>query len=571
MPIDPQSEIAQLAALLCEGELAPAQAARLEELVTTSAAARRFLVEYLQLHGELLWDRASGAGTEGQVRGWRVEALGRAGLGSSRGRWGWSARWVACLAATAVVLLVVTWVAGHRRRAEAPDRKAVPVAWLADVRWAQPTCGAAPVAVGSALAAGQQVELHTGLAEIHFASGARVILEGPARFDLVSRGHLFVYEGRLSVRVPAEAVGFAVATAGLVIVDRGTEFGVCVLPDGPVEVHVLAGHVDIQPGTGDGAPAPSGSWSKRLGAGQAVRVERVLLGVPPKFKEIALREDRFVRSMPAPHSGCVERLRRVVASEPGLMHHYPFEGDTLAGRLADGRGDLHLAEVVMAGGDGGGRLETGCRGFDPTTRAARPWRGLRGGNLQGTALQSETLLVPPREMTVELLLRLSEQVRLEEDAVCAAVSTGAPGGCAFLLAVLDGGRLAFRLEERSGWQFGRPDRGTLPGETAFRLVPGDWYYLAATFRAEKGHTVVSAFSANLTDGQRTLHAVLSGQAVPGVLAAGRLGIGKGFREDLTHAFAWPGELDEVAIYGRILDPATLQRHLDTLWGADSEP
>jgi len=50
-----------------------------------------------------------------------------------------------------------------------------------------------------------------------------------------------------------------------------------------------------------------------------------------------------------------------------------------------------------------------------------------------------------------------------------------------------------------------------------------------------------------------------------------LGIGKGAGEHSMHAFPWPGELDEVAIYGRILDLATLQRHLAAVLGQGTEP
>lgn len=570
MAIHPQSEIAQLAALLCDGELAPAQRARLEELVATSAEARRFLVEYLQLHGELLWDRASGAGTERHLAVAMCEEPREVGLRRRSWAWSWPAHWAACAAALALGLVLVGWLGVFLRQPGMPQAEALPVARLAACMWGQATSGMIALPVGTELSAGQPVELAAGLAEIHFASGARVILEGPAKFDLVSRGRLFLHQGRLSARVPAEAAGFAVAAAGLVIVDRGTEFGLLVEPDAPLELHVLAGCVDVQPDAGQGTVEPSGSWGKRLGAGQAVRVVQGPPGLRPHFQEIALREDRFVRTMPEPYSGSVARLRGTVASESGLMHHYPFEGHSAAQRLADPRGGLHLVEVVMAGGDGGGRLESPCRGFDPTTRAVRLSRGLAGGNFQGVGLQSETPLAAPGEMTVELLLRLNDQARLDDEAICAVVTIERPDGCAFLLATLDQGRLALRLAEGSGWQFGQPDPGTLPGQADFRLIPGDWYYLAATFRAEGGHTVVSVFSANISRGQRMLHPVLRNHAAPGAVPPGRLGIGKGFGEDGTHAFAWPGDLDEVALYGRVLDPATLQRHLDAILAGGTE-
>ncbi len=567
MPVDPQSEIAQLAALLCEGELAPTQAARLEELVTASAEARRFLVEYLQLHGELLWEQASGAGTERPAAAGRVEECGRAVRPGARRRLTRSARWAAWAAGVAAVVGLAAGLAVWIRKTPLPQVPAVPVARLAAVAGDQLTCAAGPLAAGSELVAGQEVQLAAGLAEIEFTSGARVILEGPARFALVSRGRLVLHQGRLTARVPAQAAGFTVAASGMVIVDRGTEFGVLVAPDRPLEVHVLAGCVELQPEESFGrADGPS----RRLGPGQAVRVIR-LAGLAPQYQEIALREDCFVRAMPGPESGSIARLRRTVTSQPGLVHHYPFEGDSVAQRLADHRGGLHLAEVVMAGGDGAGRLQTDCRGFDPTSRAVRFWRGLSHGNAEGIGLQSETPLIPSAEMTLELLLRLDENYRLEGDSVCAAVAVQGDTGGAFLLATVDHAQMALRLEEDSGWQFGRPDPGTLPGQSAFRLIPGDWYYVAATFRAEKGNTVVSVFSANLSRGQRKLHTVLNNRSIPGVVPAGRLGIGKGFREDLAHAFAWPGQLDEVAIYDRALDPATFQQHLDALLGPRAEP
>lgn len=570
MPVDSQSEIAQLAALLCEGELAPAQATRLEELVDSSADARRFVVQYLQLHGELLWDQAGGAGTERRLA---LPAGQHSYCAAVPGKWpGLSrrARWPAWAAAAALTIVAVGWLALSAWRSGVPERPVDPVAWLTAAVWGEPRCGAATVPVGSELFAGQQVHLEAGLAELHFACGARVILEGPARFALVSRGRLFLYQGRLAARVPAEAAGFAVAAPGVVIIDRGTEFGLWVEPQGPIEVHVLDGCVDLQP-EGEEKPAGSAATSaKRLRAGQAVRVVRAAPGVSPQFQEIGVREDRFVRAMPQPHTGSVARLRRMVAAEPALIHHYPFEGDSDAQRLADCRGGLHLAEVVMAGGDGAGRLQTACRGFDPTTQAVRPSRGMTRGNLQGVGLQSDSPLLPPAEITLELLLRLDEQVRLDSEAVCAAVTTQGQSGCAFLVAAVGRGRLAFRLKSSSDWEFGVPDPATLPGQSDFRLIPGDWYYLAATFRAEDGHTLLSAYAANLSRSERTLHTLLSNQPVPGSVPAGRLGIGKGTGEDLTHAFPWPGEIDEVAFYGRILDPATLQRHLAAVLGTGAE-
>ena len=54
------NELSQLAAALCDGEITPAQAARLEGLATTSDVARQYFHEYVLLHGELYWEHAAG-------------------------------------------------------------------------------------------------------------------------------------------------------------------------------------------------------------------------------------------------------------------------------------------------------------------------------------------------------------------------------------------------------------------------------------------------------------------------------------------------------------------------------
>ena len=45
---------------LCEGNLTPAETARLEELVLASPEARQHYVTYLHLHATLYWDAAGG-------------------------------------------------------------------------------------------------------------------------------------------------------------------------------------------------------------------------------------------------------------------------------------------------------------------------------------------------------------------------------------------------------------------------------------------------------------------------------------------------------------------------------
>jgi len=52
--------------------------------------------------------------------------------------------------------------------------------------------------------------------------------------------------------------------------------------------------------------------------------------------------------------------------------------------------------------------------------------------------------------------------------------------------------------------------------------------------------------------------------VDGALSPGPLGIGKGSDQDLPDCYPWPGVLDEIALYGELLAPQTLEAHLQAL-------
>ncbi|HUG89833.1 MAG TPA: DUF1553 domain-containing protein [Planctomycetaceae bacterium] len=57
-------ELWRLLEAVCEDELAPAQVARLEELLLADREARRFYLDYIGLHGSLYWDTAVGSDGE---------------------------------------------------------------------------------------------------------------------------------------------------------------------------------------------------------------------------------------------------------------------------------------------------------------------------------------------------------------------------------------------------------------------------------------------------------------------------------------------------------------------------
>lgn len=101
----------------------------------------------------------------------------------------------------------------------------------------------APVAPGTPLSPGW-LRLKSGIAQIEFYQGARVLIEGPAALELISSGEATCTGGRLSAHVPPHAKGFRINTPKGTIVDLGTEFGLDV-SDANAEVHVFKGEVEL--------------------------------------------------------------------------------------------------------------------------------------------------------------------------------------------------------------------------------------------------------------------------------------------------------------------------------------
>ena len=129
---------------------------------------------------------------------------------------------------------------------QAVASSAAPVAHLGavDCRWNGPEIGLAPCAE---LAAGQELALAAGEAEIAFGSGARVLVARPEHSQnrIGQRARLLV--GRVSARAEtARSHGFTLHTQTISVLDLGTEFQVQAAADGHSEIHVTAGTVEIQ-------------------------------------------------------------------------------------------------------------------------------------------------------------------------------------------------------------------------------------------------------------------------------------------------------------------------------------
>jgi hypothetical protein len=87
-----------------------------------------------------------------------------------------------------------------------------------------------------------------GIMHVVFDSGVALTVRGPARVAFISPQAVSVETGALVAHVPANAVGFLVATPQAQLVDLGTEFGVAVAPSGHTDVQVRQGRIALTTG-----------------------------------------------------------------------------------------------------------------------------------------------------------------------------------------------------------------------------------------------------------------------------------------------------------------------------------
>jgi Concanavalin A-like lectin/glucanases superfamily/FecR protein len=164
--------------------------------------------------------------------------------------------------------LGMLWLKRSASRRGATSSAVAMLARTVDARW---TGNTAPPRVGCALEPGT-LRLQSGLAQVVFYSGARVVIEGPTELQLVSPGEAVCRTGRLLAEIPEPARGFRIKTAQLKLVDLGTAFGIEVTHR-QTKVHVFKGEVEFSSGT---------AAKQALNEGRAALVQG---SAPPRLME----------------------------------------------------------------------------------------------------------------------------------------------------------------------------------------------------------------------------------------------------------------------------------------------
>ena len=162
---------------------------------------------------------------------------------------------------------------------------------------------------GARLSEGK-IRLESGLAKLRFSSGAKVTLEGPAEYEIISNDLTRLVSGRLSAKIPRSAIGFKVDTPTARVLDLGTAFGVDVDDQGATEVAVFEGEVEVELPD----PVESRKGKRLITHGNSVRTEAGAKEISDALYDVS----KFRKTWPVT-AGMVSTAGMVKFAPPGLL------------------------------------------------------------------------------------------------------------------------------------------------------------------------------------------------------------------------------------------------------------
>jgi len=312
----PSREFDEAVAAVCHGSVSDDQARGLNELLRNDAVARDEYLLHLELHSRL----ASEPDVFAQANENKVLSSEHIlPLQVPRRRRNRAAHWVLALAACVALFATGWWAlqSSHSRERKGATSKAVAMLnRVVDPQWNQ---GDEAPALGAPLEPGW-VRLKSGLAQIVFYSGARVVIEGPAELQIISSSEASCSHGKLTAEVPPQARGFRIRTPQMNVTDLGTVFGLDVTT-GRTELHVFKGSVEFQPTAG------VAKQSLKEGAGvvtENARPLKVITADAPAFASLFDLQFKSSAAEVLRHEQWRAGSSRL-DEDPSLLVHFDFE------------------------------------------------------------------------------------------------------------------------------------------------------------------------------------------------------------------------------------------------------
>jgi hypothetical protein len=291
LPLDPASmeELRELLARLCDDQLTESDRPRLNYILDSHEAARRYYLKYVAIHSSLAAMAGSASAADAQLAVERITLARFAGRSEALlpacdvvslrdehlERWKSVMRWAAGISAVLLTAVAVWWLAPRGSDPASPvnlarvgnaasfDREestgsvttgreplVAEVTYVSNAAvWQNPN---GSFTLASRVRAGQNLTLERGQVELTYGTGAKLLLTGPSEFLVRSTGGK-LRRGELVARVPEAGHGFTIETPHGKVIDLGTEFGVVVDDFGVSQVSVFEGKVETLPTGSSGA------------------------------------------------------------------------------------------------------------------------------------------------------------------------------------------------------------------------------------------------------------------------------------------------------------------------------
>ncbi|RMF97246.1 MAG: hypothetical protein D6741_10260, partial [Planctomycetota bacterium] len=282
-----REELYELLGALVDDRITPSEHQRLEQILLSSAEARKIYLDYLEMNsGIYRW-----ALEEHEVEPLEVLHDELEKVVENRRPLPWRRMLAGAAAVVLILVSLVLWgtgFLGHSTNAQSRAGESPLPEYVATILQSQGAVWESPSSRcrdGWRLTAGP-LRLEAGLAEVVFDHGARLVMEGPAEVEIRTGDTLGMKRGRIVVHAGGLDGPFRVDVPQATLLAGEAEFGVEVDATGECRVQVFEGTVQ-RSWTHDEIPEPE-------------RVDTLVAGDARSWSQmgeraVALAPDRFVR------------------------------------------------------------------------------------------------------------------------------------------------------------------------------------------------------------------------------------------------------------------------------------
>jgi len=384
--------------------------------------------------------------------------------------------------------------------------------------------------------------LERGAASVVMSRGASLLVQAPARFELLDDNRIKLESGRLVARVPGRAAGFTIEANDLRIIDIGTEFGVDVDRAGEVLASTFDGMVVMREskGQGDGV---------MLAAGEAVVVERgQSLAAVEKLDKLPA-DKVFARTLDEASDPAFAYERAILADKPLVYWRCEelSDGKVLNEANAEALhakvlGPMQLGTGLFGGAglfNGDASVQSGLISTEPVLQKGvmgaytvegwfKPDR-IHRGTILALFTDAQEELEYPVEVNVDMQAIITEERELIADKIRFRFTQLIPNA--------EQERLVTAIDEHVAYQ------------------PNQWGHVVAVH--EPGQTrlylngkLVQQAEYDTSDSPQNTH--------PLQLAVGNTGVGVQLNRSNFRTFS--GLIDEVAVYDHALSEEQIKNH-----------